>query len=181
MYWWNMSRLTAQSPRALFKYRTGVWPGSWNEICPPPSHFCFLGFPALQCFLLGWKENSMGRTSHLGSFPLPERAGCLSRQQAFDHCNCKAQRACQLILFTSLTGDSESQEHTGDFPGFMDLDSPRPATHFWFVCSQCPGICSVGNFNWEPIAPQLLSIKMCNWISHVCLKHHSKHDLQATV
>lgn len=40
--WWNMSRLTAQSPRARLKHRRGVRPGSWSEISPLPSHFCFL-------------------------------------------------------------------------------------------------------------------------------------------
>lgn len=49
-----MSGLTAQSPRALWKHGTGVWPGSWGEISPPLSHFCFLGFLPLKCFPLDW-------------------------------------------------------------------------------------------------------------------------------
>lgn len=40
-----MSRLTAQSPGALLKRGTGVWPGSWGWGLPSTSQFSFPGFP----------------------------------------------------------------------------------------------------------------------------------------
>ena len=119
-----MSRCTAQSPRALFMDRTGVWPGSWGEISPPPSQHPSL---AVLGSGLGGKA-ALEEPSFSACFLLPEKTGSLSRLQAFDHC--KQQWACQLVLFTSLARESESQGHTGDFPGFMDLYSPQACNTF---------------------------------------------------
>lgn len=146
----------------------------WNL----PSTFSFL-LSSLFSLLWVGRESSLERTSLFRLFPsaredwLPLKTASIWPLQIAG--------TCQLVLFTSLTRESESQRHTGDFLVLWILTPPRPATHFWLVCSHCPGICSVGNLNWEPIAPQLLSIKMCNWISHVCFKHHSRHNLQATI
>lgn len=56
---WNLSRLTAQSLRALRIPRTGVWLGSWDEISPPPSHFGLPSFLPLPCFPLGWEGEQL--------------------------------------------------------------------------------------------------------------------------
>lgn len=165
----------SSEPRSLFKHRTGVWPGSWGELSPPPSHFCFLGFP------LAW-EGELLRKNLLFFRQFPS-----ARE---DWLALKTTSIWPLQIAESMSTRFIHIPHQGIrtpkthwwFPWFYGFRlPPRPATHFWFVCSQCPGICSVGNLHWEPIAPQLLPIKMCNWISHVCFKHHSKHDLQATV
>lgn len=147
---------------------------------PPPSHFNRLSFPPLQRFPLGWEGQQLCKNL------LPWAVSFRQRRLA------RSQDGKRLTT-------AKSTEHVNSFYSYPSLGNqkakdtlvislvlwtstpPRPATHFWFLCSQCPGICGVGNRNREPIAPQLLPIKMCNWISHACFKHHSRRDLQATV
>lgn len=125
-----MSRRTARSPRALFIYRTGVWPGSCGEIAPPPSPFCLPSSPPSLAAVpsgLGGKA-ALEEPSFSSHFLLPEKTGSLSRLQAFDHGT--QQWACQPVLFPSLARESESQGHTGDFPGFIALYSPQACNTF---------------------------------------------------
>lgn len=150
----------------------------------PPLHLLSASqLPALAGSPLGGEgEQLWENLLSQGRFLLPKKTGWLALKTA---------SIWQLQIAVSMSTHFIHIPHWGIrkprthwwFPGFMDLYSPppRPATHFWFLCSQCPGICSVGNLNWEPIAPQLLSIKMCNWVSQACFKHRSRRDLQATV
>lgn len=102
-----------------------------------PSTFSHL--PSQPPSLIGLPSALRGRAAReepscSARFLLPENAGSLARLQAFDHCT--QQRACPVVLFTSLTRGSESQGHTGDFPGFIDLYSPRGLQHIFGSCVQ---------------------------------------------
>lgn len=178
---WNLSRLTAQkSLRALFMHRTGVWPGSWGELSPPPSHFSRLSFPPLQRFPLGWEGQQLCK--NLLPWAVSFRQRRLARSQDGKRLTtAKSTEHVNSFYSYSSLGNQKAKDTLVISLVLWTSTPPRPATHFWFLCSQCPGICSVGNRNREPIAPQLLPIKMCNWISHACFKHHSRRDLQATV
>lgn len=165
-------------PKALFMHRCAARQlAGWNL----PSTFSFRP-PQLPALAVPPSELG-GRAAlepfFLGCFLLPEKTGSLSRLQAFDHCK-STEHVNSFHSHPSL-GNQKAKDTLVISLVLWISTPPRLATHFWFLCSQCPGIGSVGNLNWEPIAPQLLPIKMCNWISHVCFKHHSRRDLQATV
>lgn len=168
-------KIDSSEPRSLFKQRTGVWLASWGEISTPPSHFCFLGFS------LDWeRESCLGTTSFFRLFP-SARQHWLTLRTASIWPPHRAASMSTHFIHSPHQGIRKPKTHWW-FPWFYGSQLPPGLQHiFWFVCSWCPGICSVGNLHWEPIAPQLLPIKMCNWISHVCFKHYSNHDLQATV
>lgn len=120
-----MSRLTAQSPGALLKRGTGVWPGSWDWGLPSTSQFSFPGFPPPPHSA---HPSGLGLRRAETEPPLWTSSLCqkeLACSQDSKHLpTAKQQRACQLVLLPSLTRDLDSQGHTGRFPGFMDLHSP---------------------------------------------------------
>lgn len=96
-----------------------------------PSTFSFQPsqLPALTALPSGLGGTAaLQEPSPLGCFLPTEKTGSLSRWQASDHC--EEHRACQLVLFITLTRESESQGHASDFPGFMDLDSPQACNTF---------------------------------------------------
>lgn len=147
-----------------------------------PSTFSFQPsqLPALTALPSGLGGTAaLQEPSSSGCFLLTEKTGLLSRWQASD--TTKSTEHVNSFYSHSSLGNQKAKDSPVISLVLWTSTPPRPATHFWFLCSQCPGICSVGNRNREPIAPQLLPIKMCNWISHVCFKHHSRRDLQATV
>lgn len=175
---WNLSRLTAQSPRARFTHRTGVWPGSWAETSPPPprpfSAAALAGLP------LDWEGEQLQRTFFLRLFPSAREDWLALKTASIWQLQIAASMSTRFIHIPHR-GIRKPRTHWW-FPWFYGSPLPPGLQHIFGSCvQQCPGICSVGNLNWEPIAPRLLPIKMCKWISHACFKHRSRRDLQATV
>lgn len=169
---------TAQSPLLGCQYRTGLL--GWNA--PAPQTYTISYLPAHRT----GKENSSG--IHF-----------FFQAVSYYHCrlaHCEGacvqiamSRARWLFLLTSLPKDLKSQKTPQN-------NKKQTPTHWWFswVYGSPPslhpilGSCvhgvlasSVGNLSWEPMASQLLLIKMYNWISHVFFRHCSGHALQATV
>lgn len=106
----------------------------------PSSFLALLSFPPCRP-PSGWGGRAaLGEPALSGGFPLPGKTGSRSRRQAFD--NCREQRACQLVRFTSLTGNQKAKDTVvSSLVLWVSARPPRPAAH------QRPGIRSVGNLN----------------------------------
>lgn len=153
-----MSRLTSQSLRVLFMSRARVRPGSGNEISPPPPYPTFSRLPS-------WLPSLSWRApfSPLWGSPLDWEAKQLRKNLLVQPVSCWKRLAHSQDGKHVTTANSS--EHVKSFYSHVSLEDqkakdtlvislilwistpPRPATHFWFLCSERPGICSVGNLN----------------------------------